>query len=352
VRPADGDDWTLAYCQAELYAEFMLQQYGDDALAKMLTAYAENLNTRQALRQCFGAEQEDFENAYREYLDQVIAAAGPLDSGLSLDLAELQKAAKEDPRNAGPLARLAYAHLQRKSNPQARQWALAAQKVDPKNQLAAYVLARLQLSIGDAEKAMALLDDAVSHDAPQENALGLLAGLKLQAKDYAAAERLYQLGLEKFGDDEQWLKALARIHLLTQDDEKLAETLAKLAELDGDDVVIRKKLAVMALSEKDYAAAGKWANQALLIDVMDAEVHAAAGQAAAGLENYPDAIAAYEIAVRIDPKQLAWRFALADAQVQAGQRDQARETLEKLLEIDPKFPWADVLLESLRQPSK
>jgi tetratricopeptide (TPR) repeat protein len=313
----------------------------------MLAAYADNLNTPDALRRSFNVEQEDFEKAYRAYVDQVIANAGPLDAGLSLDLAALQKSAKEDPKNADKLAQLAYAHLQRKSNPQARQGALAAQKIEPKNQLAAYVLARLQLSIGDAQQALALLENTVSEESPQENALGLLAGLKLQAKDFAGAERLYRLGLEKFGDDEKWLKALARIHLQTQEEEKLAQTLAKLAELDGEDVLIRKKLALMALARKDYAAAENWATEALLIDVMDAELHAAAAQAAAEQEKYPPAIAAYELAIRIEPKQLAWRLALADSQLQAGQMDRARETLEQLIKIDPNFPGARVLLESL-----
>jgi cellulose synthase operon protein C len=45
IRPASSDDWTLAYCQAELYVEYLLQQYGDDAIAKLLAAYADRLST-------------------------------------------------------------------------------------------------------------------------------------------------------------------------------------------------------------------------------------------------------------------------------------------------------------------
>ena len=43
IRPKSSHDWQMAYCQAELYAEYMLATYGDDALAKMLAAYRDNL---------------------------------------------------------------------------------------------------------------------------------------------------------------------------------------------------------------------------------------------------------------------------------------------------------------------
>src|SRR5262249_42815666 len=36
IRPRSSDDWTLAYCQASLYAQFMRERYGEDAIARML----------------------------------------------------------------------------------------------------------------------------------------------------------------------------------------------------------------------------------------------------------------------------------------------------------------------------
>lgn len=347
VRPADHDDWTLAYCQAELYAEYLLHRYGGDAITKMLAAYADNLNTRQALRRCFNIEQEEFERGYRAYVDQIIAKAGPLQDAQPIDLAALQTAVQQDPKNARNVARLAYAYLQRKANAQARRLALAAQKIDPREPLAAYVLARLHLSIGDARQAVELLEAAVDENAPEEHSLALLAGLKLQAKDYTRAAELYRVGVAHFSTPEKWLKALARVYLQSQDEENLGPVLERLAKLDADDVLIRKKLARQALDRKDYAAAERWANQALLIDVTDAELHAAAAEAFAAQEKHLSAITAYETAIRLNPEHLAWRLALADVQTQAKRFDDARETLKKLLKIDPDFPGADVLLESL-----
>ena len=65
IRPHSSDEWTLAYCQAELYAEYMLERFGDDAIAKMLAAYADNLTTPEALARSFDVPQADFEDGYR-----------------------------------------------------------------------------------------------------------------------------------------------------------------------------------------------------------------------------------------------------------------------------------------------
>jgi tetratricopeptide (TPR) repeat protein len=76
IRPQSSDDWALAYCQAELYAEYMLDRFGADALAKMLAAYADNANTRTAIHRSFGIDRAEFERGYVEYLQKVAAAAG------------------------------------------------------------------------------------------------------------------------------------------------------------------------------------------------------------------------------------------------------------------------------------
>ena len=45
IRPQSSDDWTLAYCQAELYVEYLLASYGDEAINKLLAAYADRSTT-------------------------------------------------------------------------------------------------------------------------------------------------------------------------------------------------------------------------------------------------------------------------------------------------------------------
>jgi tetratricopeptide (TPR) repeat protein len=159
---------------------------------------------------------------------------------------------------------------------------------------------------------------------------------------------LYALGRKAFPHDEQWLKALATVYLQSNQGEKLAEALAELAQVDYDNPVLFKKLAELAAAKQDFEAALRWANQALHIDVMDAEIHALLGRSLHETEAYGKAAAEYETAVRLDGKQLAWRLALAEAAVKAGEKDKAKVALEALLAIDPQFAGARELLESLK----
>ncbi|MBL8829591.1 MAG: tetratricopeptide repeat protein [Planctomycetaceae bacterium] len=57
VRPKSGEDWQMAYCQAQLYAQYMRATYGPDATARMLAAYSDHLSTRQAIKRSFAVEQ-------------------------------------------------------------------------------------------------------------------------------------------------------------------------------------------------------------------------------------------------------------------------------------------------------
>ena len=61
IRPKEPDDRQMAYCQAQLYAQYMLKRFGPDALIKMLDAYRRGLTTDRAIAACFHVEKADFE---------------------------------------------------------------------------------------------------------------------------------------------------------------------------------------------------------------------------------------------------------------------------------------------------
>ena len=111
IRPHSSDEWTLAYCQAELYAEYMLERYGDDAIAKMLAAYADNLTTPEALERAFGVRQADFEAGYRQFVGKIVAALPATESKGEMSLARCKRKLAEKPSDPELLARLAQAQL-------------------------------------------------------------------------------------------------------------------------------------------------------------------------------------------------------------------------------------------------
>lgn len=349
LRPGDADNWTLAYCQAEIYADYMVERFGEDALAKMLTAYADNLSTFEAIQRCFDMQQEDFEEGYRKFVAKIVAGVPAAKPQAAKSLAELEKAVADEPEDADLLAQLAYEQLKRKSNTDARRNALAALKQQAQHPLASYVLARLYLSIGDSATALHFLVESLQENAPQQQHLALLAALYVKAEKFADAERLYEIGAKHFPHDDAWPKRLASVHLKTGDDDKLAAVLKRLADLDTDNLAFRQKLAQLALAKKEYPAAERWAMSALQINILEPDMHALRAEALAAQKKHDEAGKEFGYALQINPDQLDWRMALAQAYVDAGKNVEAKLELEKLLEKKPDFPGAKELLGQLKQ---
>ena len=82
---------------------------------------------------------------------------------------------------------------------------------------------------------------------------------------------------------------------------------------------------------------------------MDAEVHRTFARALVECHNYREAIDEFQIAIQLEPTELDQRFALAKAHIRAKQPAKARRVLEALLELEPDYPQAETLLESLEE---
>jgi Flp pilus assembly protein TadD len=349
IRPHSSDDWTLAYCQAELYLEYLLKNHGQDVIRKLLAAYAENLSTSEALRRVCGVSQEEFERGYRTYVEKLVGEMASLAEGEGKDLGELLKQRKTKPEDPDLAADLAAAYVRRGADKEAGQLAAEALKRKPRHPLATYIVARLLVKDDKAAEARRLLEECLDPQRPQPMALNLLAGLTLKAEQYDEAARLYAMGQKHDPYNLKWTQSLAGVYLAAKNDAKLAEVLARLAQADEDDLLSRKKLARLALDRKDYAAAITWCREALAINVKDAEVRRALAEAHLGRHNHTEAIRQFETAVALDPEEPHQRFALADACVQAGQTQRARKVLQELLRLVPDYPGAEVMLESLEE---
>lgn len=335
ARPKSGDDWTLAYCQAALYADYMSLTYGADATTKMLNAYSDRLSTRAALQRCFQVPQAEFEKGYRNFLEKRVVDVSRDQEALELNPAELQKIERIESKNPSQLAKLAYNYLLQNNNQKARRFADQCREMDQKNQLAAYVLARLRLSIGDNDQALSLLRETLNQDAPQEQALSLLAALAQKQGDSQQATRYLQLGAEKFPQSERWLKSLVRLYLEQEDTPRLREILTKLVTIDGENPTYVKKLAQLAIASEDWDAAKHWSTRAIHLDVQDADAHAWLGMALARKSKYASANEHFEAALRIEPRQADWQWEWVKSLAAMKKNDQATRIVRELLENNP-----------------
>ncbi|GAC1466771.1 MAG: hypothetical protein NVSMB9_07670 [Isosphaeraceae bacterium] len=349
IRPDEPDDRQLAYCQSQLYARYMRERFGPDALIKMLDAYRRGLTTDRAVASCFGVEKADFEAKYLTFLDGVVKSIrARVDEEKPLKFSELERALKTSPDDPDLNARLAYEHLSRRDYKEARPLADRALKLKAHHPLASYVKARLLVTIGDDDAALALLKPAFDPEKPNERVIDLLGSLQMKAGNLDEAERLYDLAHRDDPGQTKWVANLARIHLRKKDNARFLDDLAILAANDADDLDVRKALAEKHLAAGAAAEAEKWATECLYINVYDPECHVLLADALLARKTFPEAVEEYQAALGLKPKKAGdLKVKLARAQAGLGQRDAARTTLDELLKSDPGHPEAKALLKEL-----
>jgi tetratricopeptide (TPR) repeat protein len=335
VRPKSPLDWQAAYCQSELYVDYMRARFGRESPAKLLAAYRDGLLTNEAVPQVFGVSKEDFESGYREFVRRVTSEIklGPVEP--PMPLAELEKAHAARPDDPDIAARLALERLKRRSMPQARELARQAVAARPNHPLGCYVLARLYLAIGETELARKVLEPALDRSNPDPRVLDQLADLYVRAKEYDAAEQLYQLGQRTYPSDSKWSAGLARIYLLTDRPAQLAPVLDEISRQDADELPPRKKRMALAADASDWKKARDTAWSVLHIDAYDVDAHQTLGDAHAALKEWPAAIEEYRVVLELNAAKNGARLRLARALKEAGMRDEARKELEAVLKAEP-----------------
>src|SRR5262249_37290434 len=72
IRPRNPLEWQMAYCQSQLYVDYLKQTYGPDAIGGLLAAYRDGLGTADALKQACKADKAEVEKGHRSYLESVV----------------------------------------------------------------------------------------------------------------------------------------------------------------------------------------------------------------------------------------------------------------------------------------
>ena len=349
IRPKEPDERQLAYCQAQLYARYMVERFGEGALAELLEAYRRGLSTPEAVASSFGVPVADFEEGYLDYLDEVVETIRTrVDDEEQVSFSRLLLDARKAPDDAELNARVAYEYFARRDYKNARPYAEKALEGEPHQPLASYVMARVLMLIGQEDEALELLRPALDEARPDERVVDLLAELTMKAGDLDESARLYELARRDDPLNSKWLAGLARVHLRLGDEDAFLGDLARLAENDPDDLAVRKVLAERHLALGDFEDAAQWAGDCLHIEVNDASAHAALAEATAGLGRHEEATEEFRVALDLqaeDPSGL--RVALARSLVELDRVDEAIAALDQAIEADPERSDAKALRAEL-----
>ncbi|WP_165248728.1 tetratricopeptide repeat protein [Paludisphaera soli] len=345
IRPDEADDRQMAYCQAQLYAQYMAKRFGPDAQIKMLAAYRRGLSTDRAIQECFHVDKEDFEKQYLAHLDEVVKSIRTrVDAEEPIKFSQLERELKAKPDDADLNAKMAYEHFARRDLKAARPLADKALKLKEHHPLASYVKARLLTSIGDDDAALALLEPALDPEHPDERVVDLLGELTLKAGRLEEAERLYEMARKDDPQRTKWIANLARVHLRQKRPDAFLADLAQIAENDADNLSVRTNLAERWLAAGDASEAEKWARECLYVDVYSPTSHVLLADALAIAKKYAEAVEEYRVALELKPKKPAdIKVKLARVQIDMGRKDEARATLDEVLKADPEHPEAKAL---------
>lgn len=270
VRPRNPADWTLAYCQANLYVEFLVQQHGEPVVAKLLSAYRGGSATPAALRAAGAGDIAEIEKGYQTYIKKVLAQSRGKPPEPTMPLPQWQAAVERSPEDADLAARLSEQYWKRRRVAEARDMVERVLQKQPKNGLALFVKAQLLLGAGEDEHAVQLLEMAAALDPPEPKALRALGRLYFDAAKLDQAEAAFLRGRRAEPGEPSWLDELARVYKQTGDVAKRIEILQDLAPTDADDLPIRRELAERLAAAQRWPDAERWAREALEIDVDDA----------------------------------------------------------------------------------
>ena len=320
IRPNEPDDRQMAYCQAQLYARYMLKRFGKDALIKMLSAYRRGLTTDRAIDDCFQVTKADFEKGYLAYLDEVIKTIRTRVSEEPVKMSVLERQLKEKPEDPDLNAQMAYEHWARRDLKEARPFAEKALELKPHHPLASFVKAQLLVTIGDEDAALVILEPALDPTHPNERVIDLLGELMMKAGRLDEAEKLYELARKDDPVRIKWISSLARIHLRQKKASEFLKDLAMIASFDADNIDVRRNLAERYLSAGDSAAAEKWAADCLYINVYDPVIHVLLADAQTMGKKFQSAAEEYQTALVLKPKKPDdVKVKLATAQFGAGE---------------------------------
>ena len=273
VRPKSQDEWTLAYCQSQIYMDYLTTTHGEEAVAKVLNEYKAGKDTASVIRAACGVSKAEFEKGYLQFVAEIVKgsapAAGPTEKALTFD--ELTDAVKENPKDNDLKARLAEQFLRRNKTTDAKKLADEVLEAKPGHGLASTVRSKLLDRAGDADGSKAALEDALEANPDDVKLIASIGRLHLAKKEFADAAKMFEKAKKLAPSEADWNEQLVRIYKMTDETEKLLPLLKEVVSHDPDDLDARLKLAKASLEASRFAEAEVYARDALCIDVTNPE---------------------------------------------------------------------------------
>lgn len=346
-RPKSRRDWNFAYCQSVLFADYLVSEFGSDALNRLLDAYAAGQETAAAFEKLFGKTVKEMEEGFFDHARIVAASLVSVSEGPAASPREIAEAFRKTPESPDAAANFAWLLARQKQYRKAKSMAMTVVEAVPGHRRATLALLECLLGEEEHQQAVRLLETLTEEDRSDYEGQVMSCRVYLATGDYTRAQECLDRGRSDFPGQAFWERAGSIVALARNDWPAARESLAAYAAKEPDDASCRARLAELLLEENDVDNAAEWAKQALRVDARQAPMLRIVGRQAAKKGQFARARAWYDDAIAIKGDQPEWRVEYAEVLIAMKDPVQARRQLEIVLSGDPEHARATELLAKL-----
>lgn len=259
-------------------------------------------------------------------------ARGDIDAGMG----QLQSAAQADPQGIGAELALVVAHLRQRRVAQALDVVDAIERKQPRSALADYLRGRIHLRVGDATKARASFERALSKEPSNHQVVQNLAALDRADGRIDLARARYEALLK--ADPRATPAMLALAGLALQDGAPVAQVTALLdraVQVDPADSRAWRAAVALQRSAGDNVGALTRARAAVAAVPNDIDVQATLADVLLAEGDVQQAINALNRAAELQPDAVGAHLRLVGAHVAAGNLPRATQHAERALRLTP-----------------
>jgi tetratricopeptide (TPR) repeat protein len=346
---ADGElDVTIAYYAASQMLAFTAEQFGFAKITRALVLWGEAKRTADVIREAFGVTPEEYDARFRAWAMARLARYDGqfLFSPKALPVDEARAAAAAAPQSAPAHVGLALALLRAHKAEDAAHEVDEALRLDPKNNDAHYVAAKLAATKKDLdgeERHLRAIVAAGGDGYIVEMGLAEVAVTRGNAAmERSSLEAAYRFDPTQVDPP----KELLRLAKAEKRDADVLWALREIARLDQHDRGHYRELLARLVADKKWDEARRVGEAALYVDVESASIHTDYARALAATGDH--ATAAFELESALlceaEPAEKATQHALLARERQAlGDVSAARTHRDEALKLDPQNAEARAL---------
>ncbi len=331
----------VAYHLSSVTIEYIVAEYGFDAVVKGLRLFAKGQETPEVIEKITGRSVATFDKEFRAHLRRRLAAykgSYVLPSEGFGDIKALQEAAKKAPKDAKAQAQLALGYYYAGKAPEAAAASADTLKLDAQNAIAHYVSGELAVFAKDAVKAKEHFETLVKAGHDNYDIRLRLAMIAMRTKDKASYVGHMQSAKVLDPEKAHPYEAMAEFY------QAEGKTDEAMAELENYVMIEQMEMGALLKLMDHHAKAKRWsrvvhfAKLAVNLDPANSKVQLALGDALVELGRSDEALYAYDTALLIRPRirrpALA-HLGRAKALLAKGDKKNAKSALQDVIDLEP-----------------